>query len=61
VHFEGSKDDLGFTTYILQNARVLEVMKISSASSSSEIQKRQIREELSTCPRMSPGCKFSFK
>lgn len=54
-HFEGSNDDLQFATYILQNAKLLEVMEINFF-----IQNYQVIEELSSCPRMSPGCKLSF-
>ncbi|CAJ2639035.1 unnamed protein product [Trifolium pratense] len=61
LNFEGSENDLRFAKYILQNARRLEVMTIGVNSSSSDgMQKHQIIEELSTCPRMSSGCKLSF-
>jgi len=59
VNFNGS--DIPFATYILQNARLLEVMKIDVRASSSEgMQKHEIIEKLLTCPRMSSGCKLSF-
>ncbi|CAJ2652262.1 unnamed protein product [Trifolium pratense] len=62
--FDGSKNDLRFATYILQNASRLEVMTIYvsvTARSSNGTQKDQIMEELSTCPRLSPGCKLSLQ
>ncbi|GAU38274.1 hypothetical protein TSUD_119550 [Trifolium subterraneum] len=62
LNFEGSENDLRFAKYILQNARHLEVMTIDVSTSSSDgTRKHQIIEELSTCPRMSSGCKLSFE
>ncbi|AES72807.1 FBD protein [Medicago truncatula] len=60
VNFNGS--DIPFSTYILQNARLLEVMKIIVRDSSSEgMQEHEIIEKLSTCPRMmSPDVNFRF-
>jgi len=59
VNFNGS--DIPFAIYILQNARLLEVMKIDVSPSSSEgMQKHEIIEKLSTCPKMSSGCKVSI-
>ncbi|AES97668.2 putative F-box domain, FBD domain, leucine-rich repeat domain, L domain-containing protein [Medicago truncatula] len=58
---DGSTNDLAFTTYILQNTRLLQSMKINgTAQSSNGLQKLQIIQELSSCPRMSPECKLSF-
>jgi phosphate-selective porin len=61
---EGSANDLRFSKYILQNGRILQNMTIDVTTSSSNgklLEKSQIIEELSSCPRISPGCKLSFE
>lgn len=60
--------DLGFAKYILQNAKLLQDMEIKATTCCSNdccsngllMQNSQIIEELSSCPRISPGCKLSF-
>ena len=60
-NFEGLENDMRFATYILQNARLLQDMTINvNARASNGMQKQQIIEELSSCPKMSSGCKLSF-
>ncbi|AES97664.1 putative F-box domain, FBD domain, leucine-rich repeat domain, L domain-containing protein [Medicago truncatula] len=60
-NFDGSANYLAFAACILRNARLLKVMTIDgTVQSSNEMQKLQIIEELSSCPRMSPECKLSF-
>lgn len=52
---EGSLDSQHI---FLENARLLQHMKITVANSSNGMQKDQIIEELSSCPRISPDVKF---
>ena len=63
LNFDGSENDLRFAKYILQNASLLQDMTISVAVGSSDgmlLKINQIREELSSYPRISPKCKISF-
>jgi hypothetical protein len=53
------EDELRFASYILQNALVLEVMKIIAANSN-PLKNRDALEELTFCPRISPNCKLSI-
>ncbi|XP_058744708.1 F-box/FBD/LRR-repeat protein At5g56420-like [Vicia villosa] len=62
LNFDGSENDLRFSRYILQNARILQDMTINvTTSSSNGMQKHQVIEELSSCLRMSRGCELSFE
>ncbi|GAU44402.1 hypothetical protein TSUD_246280 [Trifolium subterraneum] len=54
----GFKDQIQFATYILKNAPLLRVMKITVAEPSSSCQ--NALEELKSCPRISPKCKLSI-
>jgi hypothetical protein len=63
LNFKGSDSDLGFATYILQNVKLLRDMEIKFTTCCSNgilMQNSQIIEELSSCLRISPGCKLSF-
>ncbi|XP_045791192.1 F-box/FBD/LRR-repeat protein At5g56420-like [Trifolium pratense] len=51
----GLASDLQFARYILQNASLLEKMKISNEML---LEESQIIKELSSCPRKSPTCKL---
>jgi hypothetical protein len=53
INYEGWKDELQFTKYILLNARLLEVMKININRKSD----RRPLDELSSCPMISSECK----
>jgi hypothetical protein len=55
INFNGLEDDLQFATYILRNARLLQVMSIHVPNKSS---KHLIWEEVSSYPRISTGCKL---
>jgi hypothetical protein len=59
LDYNGMEDELRFASYILQNALVLEVMKIIAANSN-PLKNRDALEELTFCPRISPHCKFSI-
>ncbi|KEH25411.1 putative FBD domain, leucine-rich repeat domain, L domain-containing protein [Medicago truncatula] len=61
LNFHGSANDLRFATYILQNAGLLEDMKIGVTTNRMHLGKSQIKEELSSCPTISSRCKLSFK
>ncbi|XP_045787241.1 putative FBD-associated F-box protein At5g56820 [Trifolium pratense] len=52
INYEGWKDELKFTKYILQNARLLEVMKIKHKH------KKPCLEELASCPMISSECEL---
>ncbi|GAU44398.1 hypothetical protein TSUD_246240 [Trifolium subterraneum] len=63
INYEGWNDELQFTKYILQNAQLLEVMKIYAAgyfSPNSLYPEPNLRplEELPSCPILSPKCKL---
>lgn len=58
--YKGTKSELQFATYIIQNSKVLEIITITSVSSM-EINKRdQILKELSLSKRASPTCELLF-
>ncbi|WJX29803.1 hypothetical protein P8452_18407 [Trifolium repens] len=59
LNFDGSANDLRFARYILQNASLLENMKINVTTNGVLLEKSQIIE-LSSCPMISPTCKLSF-
>ncbi|RHN51249.1 putative F-box domain, FBD domain, leucine-rich repeat domain, L domain-containing protein [Medicago truncatula] len=64
LNFEGSANNLQFATYILQNARFLQDMTIDVTTRSSNemlLERSEIIEELSSCPRISPACKLTFE
>ncbi|XP_039682866.1 F-box protein At4g09920 [Medicago truncatula] len=64
LNFEGSANNLRFATYILQNARLLQDMTIDVTTRSSNemlLERSEIIEELSSCPRISPACKLTFE
>ncbi|XP_045831574.1 putative FBD-associated F-box protein At3g50710 [Trifolium pratense] len=53
-------DELRFAKYILQNARLLEIMKIDMrATLDPRLSRTYVLEELTSCPRISPQCKLS--
>ncbi|KAK2430425.1 FBD-associated F-box protein [Trifolium repens] len=58
INYEGWKDELRFTKYILQNAHFLEVMKIKISHSLKP--NLHPLEELSSVPMISPQCKLSI-
>ncbi|KAK2376556.1 F-box/FBD/LRR-repeat protein [Trifolium repens] len=60
IVYEGRENDIRFTKYILQNARILEVMKITINPHSSPKPNPQLLEELSLCPMISSQCKLSI-
>lgn len=60
INYEGREDELRFTKYILQNAQLLGVMKINiSHTSNPKPNRRILKEELSSFPRISRKCKLS--
>ncbi|RHN59928.1 putative FBD domain, leucine-rich repeat domain, L domain-containing protein [Medicago truncatula] len=64
LNFDNSANDLRFAKYILQNARILQDMKIGFVIKSLNeilLEKGQIKEELSSFSRISRGCKLSFE
>jgi hypothetical protein len=64
LNFDDSANDLRFAKYILQDASILQDMKIGVVIESSNeilLKKGQIKEELSSFPRISPGYKISFE
>ncbi|GAU23916.1 hypothetical protein TSUD_181050 [Trifolium subterraneum] len=58
INYEGWKDELRFTKYILQNARLLEVMKINITLHFNQKPDRRPLDELSSCPMISSECKL---
>jgi hypothetical protein len=52
--------DFQFARYILQNARLLQVMTIKYNCSESKDQRPQFFKDLPSCPRISLVCKLSF-
>jgi hypothetical protein len=54
-------NDLRFATYILQNASLLKDMKIGFDTDVMLLERNQIKEELSSCPRIYAGCNLSFE
>jgi hypothetical protein len=61
IAYEGRENDIRFTKYILQNARILEVMKITIHHRLSPKKNPQLFEELFSCPMISSQCKLSFE
>ncbi|RHN55609.1 putative F-box domain, FBD domain, leucine-rich repeat domain, L domain-containing protein [Medicago truncatula] len=62
VGYEAFEHDFQFATYILQNARLLQVMTICNAkySNPNPVPKPQYLEDLYSCPKISPACKLSI-
>ncbi|WJX58347.1 hypothetical protein P8452_43812 [Trifolium repens] len=61
IVYEGRENDIRFTKYILQNARILEVMKITIHHHLSPKPNPQLLEVLSSCPMISSQCKVSIE
>ncbi|KAK7293114.1 hypothetical protein RJT34_15975 [Clitoria ternatea] len=59
--YKGLKGELQFVSYVLQNARHLQMMVIKSQPQANQQQKLRMITQLSLCPRGSPACKLSFK
>ncbi|GAU44400.1 hypothetical protein TSUD_246260 [Trifolium subterraneum] len=59
LNFEGLTDEIQFATYILMNAPLLRVMKITIAESSCPCW-NALKELKSSCPRISPKCQLSI-
>ncbi|XP_057442205.1 probable FBD-associated F-box protein At1g32375 [Lotus japonicus] len=55
---KGMYDDFDFTAYILQNARVLQVLTLHINRHSDESEKDRFFKRLSRCSRISPACKI---
>ncbi|WJX09600.1 hypothetical protein P8452_00416 [Trifolium repens] len=60
INYEGFEYELQFTKYILQNASLLQVMKINICHSLYQKPNLHPLEELSSCPMISPQCKLSI-
>jgi hypothetical protein len=58
IEYEALKADFQFATYILKNARLLQVMNIFTVYPK-PTRNPQFLEYLSSCPRISPICKLS--
>ncbi|PNY02411.1 F-box/LRR-repeat protein [Trifolium pratense] len=63
INYEGWNDELQFTKYILQNAQLLEVMKVYTGQFAYPNPlypgpNRRPLEELTLCPILSPKCKL---
>ncbi|XP_045786719.1 F-box/FBD/LRR-repeat protein At4g26340-like [Trifolium pratense] len=56
INYEGWKGELEFSKYILQNAQLLEMMKVNIGHSSYSRLNRDPSEELTSCPIISPKC-----
>ncbi|GAU44399.1 hypothetical protein TSUD_246250 [Trifolium subterraneum] len=59
IDYKGKVDELQFASYILQNAQVLEVMKIMTRKYGA-LKNREALDQLTFCPRISPYCKLSI-
>ncbi|XP_045831176.1 FBD-associated F-box protein At4g10400-like [Trifolium pratense] len=57
LNYEGFKDQIQFATYILENAPLLRVMKITVAEKFSS---QEDLYELESCPRISSECELSI-
>ncbi|AES96641.1 putative F-box domain, FBD domain, leucine-rich repeat domain, L domain-containing protein [Medicago truncatula] len=60
IDYEACEADFRFATYILQNARLLQVMTIHHTLHPNPMESPQFLENLSSCPRMSPTCKLNL-
>jgi len=60
--YEAFEHDFQFATYILKNARLLQVMTIRHAkySNPNPVPKPQYLEDLYSCPKISPACQLSI-
>ncbi|CAJ2663577.1 unnamed protein product [Trifolium pratense] len=56
--YEAFEADFRFATYILQNARLLQVMTIRQTFCPKPFESSQYLEDLSSCQRISPACKL---
>jgi len=61
LNFQGSRNDLKFVAYILQNGSLLRNMKICFATYGMLLKESLIIEEISSCPSISPSCKVSIE
>ncbi|WJX66003.1 hypothetical protein P8452_50600 [Trifolium repens] len=62
LNFDGSANDFCFATFILQNARLLQDMKIGVTTKRMLLEKSdKIIKKLSSCPRISLVCKLTFE
>ncbi|AES93781.1 putative F-box domain, FBD domain, leucine-rich repeat domain, L domain-containing protein [Medicago truncatula] len=53
IHYQAVEADFRFATYILKNAKLLQVMNISHTSYSASTESSHFLEDLSSCPRIS--------
>ncbi|XP_057436460.1 F-box/FBD/LRR-repeat protein At4g26340-like [Lotus japonicus] len=61
TNYEGTKSELNFAEYVMQNSRALQTMTISTRCSSElMVDKLELFEKLSSCPRSSRICELSF-
>jgi len=58
--YQAIEADFQFATYILQNARILQVMAIHSPDVQNPMESPQFFEDLISFPRISPTCKLSL-
>lgn len=60
--YGGLESELQFTSYVMQNARVLRGVRICSTTSSSNFQEKyEMIKKLSLCPRSSATCQLYFE
>jgi hypothetical protein len=60
LNFDGSDNDLRFAKYILKNGSLLQEMRIGVTTEGMVLGINAIIVELSSYPRISQGCKFTF-
>lgn len=58
--YEAMEADFRFASYILKNARLLQVMTICRTLTPKPIESPKILEDLSSCPKISPTCKLEL-
>ncbi|MCH83667.1 F-box/LRR-repeat protein [Trifolium medium] len=58
IGYDALKEDFQFATYILQNARLLQIMNIFTVYPKPKVNP-QFLDDLSSCPRISPICKLT--
>ncbi|KAI5424671.1 F-box protein At4g09920 isoform X2 [Lathyrus oleraceus] len=59
--YEGMEDSLRFAEYVLQNARLLQVMTVKTTMFTRSVYHQKILDELNSCPKISPFCKLSIE
>ncbi|GAU19836.1 hypothetical protein TSUD_170620 [Trifolium subterraneum] len=60
LDYHAVEADFRFVTYILQNAKLLQVMEIHYSKNRNSMERPQFIEDLSSYPRISPVCELSI-